>query len=146
MIIFTQTNDDIELKQAFNVRTQVFIEEQGISRDEEWDGLDSHATQFIAKNGDAVIATARVRFPAVEYAKIERMAVLKPFRNQGIGKQLLLSIEKHLMQKQIPKAILHAQWPAIPFYQACGYVRQGKSFFEADIKHVEMYKEFAFIK
>jgi hypothetical protein len=89
MIIFTQTNDDIELKQAFNVRTQVFIEEQGISRDEEWDGLDSHATQFIAKNGDA---------PAVQYA----------YACQD-GK-LLLKNTSAKDQVIIKKASIHVKW------------------------------------
>lgn len=142
MVIYKQTDDEIELNQAFEVRTRVFIEEQGVSRDVEWDGLDTNAIQFIAKNHDMVIATARVRFLSNSCAKLERMAVLKSFRKQGIGKQLLNTIEKNLINKQIPKIILHAQWSAIPFYQACGYAEIGEPFFEAAIKHIEMYKEF----
>ena len=139
-IICKQVANEMELKQAFEVRKLVFIEEQHIPEDEEWDGLDDSAVQFVAKNEDIVIGTARVRFPALDSAKIERMAVLKAFRKQGAGKELLHNIEIFLKQKQIPKAVLHAQWTAIPFYRKCGFVQTGKPFYEAEIKHIKMQK------
>ncbi|MCX6003884.1 MAG: GNAT family N-acetyltransferase [Chloroflexi bacterium] len=141
MIIYQQVNDELELKQAFEVRRKVFIEEQGISGDEEWDGFDDSALQFVAKNGDKVIGTARVRFPSADCAKIERMAVLKSFRKQGIGRGIISNIEELLKQRQIPHVILHAQWSAVPFYQSRGFVKTGKPFFEADIKHIKMRKK-----
>ena len=141
MIIYKQTIDESELKRAFEVRTKVFIEEQGISKEEEWDGLDDTAIQFVAKDNDKIVATARVRFPAADYAKIERMAVLKPFRRKGVGKKLLNAIEENLASRHIPQAVLHSQWSVVKFYQSCGYEEIGQPFFEADIKHIKMQKE-----
>ena len=140
-IIYKQVSNKLELKQAYEVRKLVFIEEQHIPEGEEWDGLDDSAVQFVAKNDNRVIGTARVRFPSPGYAKIERMAVLKAFRKQGVGRKILSTIEKFLRQKQIPLAVLHAQWTAIAFYQSCGFIKIGKLFYEADIKHIKMQKE-----
>jgi predicted GNAT family N-acyltransferase len=127
-IICKQVSNELELKQAFEIRKLVFIVEQHISEEEEWDGLDDAAIQFVAKNRDRVIGTARVRFPSSGYAKIERMAVLEVFRKQGVGRKILSTIEIFLRQKQIPLAVLHAQWTAIAFYKSW-------------IKHIKMQKE-----
>jgi predicted GNAT family N-acyltransferase len=140
-IICKQVSNALELKQAFEVRKLVFIEEQHIPEDEEWDGLDDSAVQFVAKDEDRVIGTARVRFPAPDSAKIERMAVLKAFRKHGAGRGILHNIEIFLKQKQISQVVLHAQWKAIPFYRKCGFVKTGKPFYEAEIKHIKMQKE-----
>ncbi len=140
-IIYKQVSNELELKQAYEIRKLVFIEEQHISEEEEWDGLDDSAVQFVAKNEDRVIGTARVRFPAPDNAKIERMAVLKSFRQQGVGREILYNIENFLRKKQIPKAVLNAQWTAIPFYRSCGFVKTGEPFYEAEIKHIKMQKE-----
>jgi predicted GNAT family N-acyltransferase len=140
-IICKQVNDELELKQAFEVRKLVFIKEQHIKEDEEWDGLDASAVQFVAKNETRVIGTARVRFPTMDSAKIERMAVLKPFRQQGVGRVILSTIEEFLKKKQIRKMELHAQWKAVPFYRSCGFTKTGEPFIEADIKHIKMQKE-----
>jgi len=140
-LVCHQTDDERELKQAFKVRKLVFIREQGISEHEEWDGLDGVAVQFVAEIDGKIIGTARLRFPEPDCAKIERMAVLKVFRRQGVGRQILNTIEEYLRQRQLPLAILHAQWTAIPFYQSCGYVGVGKPFCEAEIKHLKMQKE-----
>lgn len=120
----------------------MFIEEQGIPEHEEWDGLDETAVQFVAKIDDKIIGTARLRFPEAGYAKIERMAVLQSFRRQGAGRQILATIEEFLRQRCVQEAILHAQWTAIPFYQSCGYIKTGKPFYEAEIKHIKMQKKF----
>jgi predicted GNAT family N-acyltransferase len=141
IIICKQVSNELELKQAFEIRKLVFTKEQHISEDEEWDGLDASAVQFVAKNKTRVIGTARVRFPTTDSAKIERMAVLKPFRQQGLGREIISTIEKFLIQKQIRKIVLHAQWKVIPFYQSCGFTQTGEPFIEADIKHIKMQKE-----
>jgi predicted GNAT family N-acyltransferase len=78
--------DEAELEAALDLRRQVFVEEQGISGQLEFDGLDNQAIHIVAIDGDNVIGTARVRFLDDSQARIERMAVSKPFRRKGIGK------------------------------------------------------------
>jgi predicted GNAT family N-acyltransferase len=129
-----------EQQRAYSVRRQVFIVEQQIAENEEWDGLDDTALHFIALDGELVVGTARVRFPSAGYAKIERMAVLKPFRLQGFGRSILVCIEGELKKRRIGQAVLHAQVTAIPFYRFCGYEESGPIFLEADIEHVKMHK------
>lgn len=140
-IVCKRVNNELELKQAFEVRKSVFIKEQNISKDDEWDGLDDVATQYVAVNGKIVIGTARVRFLDSDNAKIERMAVLKPFRRIGVGREIINIIEQSLKQQNVSTAILHAQWEAIPFYISYGYKQIGDPFIEAGIKHVMMKKE-----
>ena len=143
-ITFKLVNNDYELQEAFNVRRLVFVEEQGIDEDIEYDGFDSEALHLIAKNNEQIIGTARLRFPGTGEAKIERMAVLKPFRRRGIGNGMMSFIDNELKVRQINHAVLHAQYVAIPFYEACGYCPTGLPFQEAGIKHIAMEKQLLF--
>jgi predicted GNAT family N-acyltransferase len=138
--VFKQVTSGAELKGAFSVRREVFIGEQKIAEEEEWDGLDEVCLQFIARNGKRIIGTARVRFPSPHEAKIERMAVPKAFRRQGVGTGILVCIEQELSKRGVPEAVLHAQITAAPFYRACGYIETGPHFSEAGIEHVKMRK------
>jgi predicted GNAT family N-acyltransferase len=126
-----------ELKKAMALRQAVFVEEQRIDEQEEYDGLDDSSQQFVVKKAGEVIGTARVRFVTGDCAKIERMAVLKPFRKQGAGKALLTFI---LARVEASQVILHAQWTAVPFYKACGFKEMNGPFVEAGIKHIKMVK------
>ena len=126
-----------ELKQAMALRQAVFVEEQRIDEQEEYDGLDDSSQQFVVKKAGEVIGTARVRFVTGDCAKIERMAVLKPFGKQGAGKALLTFI---LARVEASQVILHAQWTAVPFYKACGFKEMNGPFVEACIKHIKMVK------
>ena len=126
-----------ELKQAMALRHVVFVEEQRIDEQEEYDGLDDSSLQFVVKKAGEVIGTARVRFVTGDCAKIERMAVLNPFRKQGAGKALLTFILNNI---EAPQVMLHAQWTAIPFYKACGFKEMNGPFVEAGINHIKMVK------
>ena len=129
-----------ERKAALKVRKEVFVEEQGISTDEECDGLDGNALHLVVKYGDKVIGTARVRFAYRNQAKIERMAVLKSFRQRGIGRGIISFLIEQFSNKQVEQLILHAQYPAIAFYKSCGFEETGTPFWEAGIKHIKMVK------
>lgn len=127
-----------ELKDAFEVRRQVFTEEQGIPEDQVFDGWDDKAVHIIARDGEQVIGTARVRFVADKQAKLERMAVLKSFRGKGVGRGIMSFLIEELKRRQVAKVILHAQHDAIGFYKACGYKTVGRPFREVGIEHFEM--------
>ncbi len=129
---------DNELKEAFQVRKRVFVEEQGISEDLELDGNDSTALHMVVQYGERIIGTARVLFPTPGVAKIERMAILKTFRRKGIGSKIVSFLNGRLKIKKISKVIVHAQCPAVPFYKSCGFIESGTPFNEAGIPHIKM--------
>lgn len=129
---------DNELKEAFQVRKRVFVEEQGISEDLELDGYDSKALHMVVQYGERIIGTARVLFPTPGMAKIERMAILKTFRRKGIGSKIVSFLNGRLKIKKISKVIVHAQCSAVPFYKSCGFIESGTPFNEAGIPHIKM--------
>jgi len=129
---------DRELKDAFEVRRQVFIEEQGISEDLVFDDHDGEALHMVVKDGERIIGTARVLFLADNQAKLERMAVLKPFRRKGIGRRIISFLDADLRNKQVEQVVLHAQLGVVAFYKSCGFEESGLPFWEAGIKHLNM--------
>lgn len=138
--VFKQAITKAELSGSFAVRREVFIGEQKIAREKEWDGLEDVCLHFVAKQGKKVIGTARLRLPEPGHAKIERMAVLKPYRRHGVGAGILLLVEQAIKDRGIAEAELHAQITAVPFYLVCGYTEAGAHFYEAGIEHVKMVK------
>ncbi len=129
-----------ELKGAFEVRKQVFVEEQGIPEDLELDEYDMEAMHMVAKDGERIVGTARVLFLAASQAKLERMAILKPFRHRGIGKGIISFLDEEFKNRGIKQVVLHAQCSAVNFYKSCGFEESGSPFWEAGIKHVKMQK------
>jgi len=123
---------------ALAVRREVFVDEQGVSETEEYDGLDETAVHYVIADGDRIIATTRVRFPTATSAKLERMAVLKPFRRRGVGTRILASILDDLRTQRVELVVLHAQVQARDFYRSCGFEETGEPFHEAGIEHVKM--------
>jgi predicted GNAT family N-acyltransferase len=132
--------NDCELKGAFEVRKQVFVEEQGIPEDLELDEYDMEAMHMVAKDGERIVGTARVLFLAASQAKLERMAILKPFRHRGIGKSIISFLDEEFKNRGIEQVVLHAQCSAVNFYKSCGFEESGSPFWEVGIKHVKMQK------
>ncbi len=134
------TGDD-ELQEAFEVRKQVFVREQGISEDLVFDGHDREALQMVVKDSERVIGTARVQFLTDNQAKLERMAILERYRRKGIGNEMLLFLDAVWKDKQVQQVIIHAQLEVVPFYKLCGFNELGLPFQEASIKHIKMRKQ-----
>ncbi len=132
---------DVELQEAFKVRRQVFVREQGISEELVFDEHDREALHMVVKDGERVIGTARVQFLAGNQAKLERMAILKHYRRKGIGKEMLLFLDAVWKAKQVQQVIIHAQLEVVPFYKLCGFDELGLPFREAGIKHIKMRKQ-----
>lgn len=137
-LVYKLVTSERELKEAFEVRKKVFVEEQGISEHLELDGHDSEALHTVVKDGKRVIGTARVLFLTNNQAKLERMAILKPFRRQGVGRGIISFLNEELRNRQIVQIVLHAQYPVVAFYKSCGFLESGSPFFEAGIKHIKM--------
>ena len=137
--IYKLVEDEAELQGAYEVRRQVFVGEQGIAEELVFDSDEGGGEiNIIVKDGGAVIGTARVVFPAGNTAKIERMAVLKNYRDKGIGKGMIVFLHGELGRRQVKHIILHAQYQVMGFYQACGFKETGEPFEEAGIRHVKM--------
>lgn len=117
-----------------SVRRQVFIEEQEVPEELEWDDQDESAQHCIAILDSKAIATGRLQTDG----QLGRMAVLKPFRGHGIGSDILKFLI-HLHQNNSSKPItIHSQTHAIDFYKKLGFVIQGEEYFEAGIPHFTM--------
>lgn len=117
------------------IRTAVFIHEQQIPEDLEWDEFDLISMHVLALNSDEQpIGTARL----LPDGHIGRMAVLKEWRGKGLGTAMLLRILEELRNRHMQKAILNAQTTAIKFYEKFGFQVLGKEFTEAEIPHVKM--------
>ena len=131
-----------ELSLSFNVRTKVFIEEQGIDHKEEFipDEEKDARTYLIMKNGETV-GTIRYRFIDNEY-KIERFAILKEHRSNHYGKKAFGFFTEMLTKSFNPCIIsFHAQYYIKDYYKEFGFVEVGEPFMEAGVKHIKMMKK-----
>jgi len=134
-------DNESELKDAFRIRRRVFIIEQNIPPNLEYDEDDRTALHMLAKDRGKAIGTARVLFLSNNQAKLERLAVLKSFRGRGIGSEIISFLEKELKNQGVEKVMLHAQCRAIAFYKSCGFAETGTPFWEVGIKHIKMQKQ-----
>lgn len=131
-----------ELKEAARqVRTEVFIEEQRISVDMEWDEADETALHAVAFNRlGQPVATGRLLQHAPGVARIGRMAVSRVLRGSGLGRGILLALVQSAVRRSDREVLLHAQRSAEGFYSRLGFTPRGEPFDEAGIPHIEMSK------
>lgn len=116
------------------VRTVVFIEEQSVTPEFEWDDIDSTAVHLLAMYNNQAIGCLRI----IHYAKIGRMAVLKPWRGMGVGKMLLNEAIEICRQYGSKQIVLSAQTHAIHFYQQAGFQMTSGEYTDVHIPHVDM--------
>jgi predicted GNAT family N-acyltransferase len=119
-----------------HIRTTVFIEEQHVPIDMEWDEYDETCVHVIAETNEEPIGTARL----LESGQIGRMAVLKAYRNHGVATKMLekqLSIAKSLKMNAV---FLNSQIDVVEFYKKFGFVEEGGIFDDAGIPHRKMTK------
>ena len=129
------------LSDAFAVRRAVFIEEQGVSEDEEMDGRDDEASHVVAYDGDRPVGTARLRTVEAGVGKVERVAVRAADRGEGVGRALMVAVESLAADRGVETLKLHAQTRVEGFYEKLGYETKSEVFQEAGIDHVAMVKE-----
>jgi len=124
---------------ARRIRTQVFVQEQRIPQELEWDDADATALHAVAYNrlGQA-IATGRLLQLAPGVAKVGRMAVHQALRGCGIGQQVLHALLDAARVRGDREVVLHAQRSAEVFYREAGFSARGEIFDEAGIAHIEM--------
>jgi YbgC/YbaW family acyl-CoA thioester hydrolase len=121
------------------IRAEVFIAEQQIPADMEWDDADADAVHAVAFNRlGRALGTGRMLEHVPGVAKIGRMAVAASFRNGGVGRAVLDALLDAARARGDREAVLHAQITAAPFYERAGFARRGPVFDETGIAHVEM--------
>jgi predicted GNAT family N-acyltransferase len=120
------------------LRTSVFVHEQGVDPGLEQDGLDAISWHVVW--GDPPLATGRLVDPGGEVAlgRIGRMAVAAHARGQGHGSQVLAQLHEQARALGLVGIELHAQLHAAQFYDRAGYTRLGNPYTEAGIEHVSM--------
>lgn len=122
-------------EKCFHIRAVVFVDEQKVPLQEEMDGLDDTAVQYLLTVDNHALATARVRY-LDDIAKIERVAVLKGKRGLNMGKQLMEFIMNDIRQNpHIHLMKLGAQTQVIGFYEKLGFESYGDEFLDAGIPH-----------
>ncbi|MUV36498.1 putative N-acetyltransferase YjcF [Lentibacillus sp. JNUCC-1] len=136
-IIIVKTPEQREV--AFRIRHKVFIVEQNVPPEEEMDEFDETATHFVGYADGNPAAASRLRL-VDDYGKLERIAVLKEYRGNSYGKQIIQAMEDFIKQHKLPKAKLNAQTHAENFYKKLGYETISDTFMDAGIPHVTMIK------
>ena len=124
---------------ASAIRATVFIEEQGIAREDEWDAADADALHAVVHNHlGQPVATGRL-LPAVDgTAKLGRMAVHRVLRGTGVGRQVLEALLLASHQRGDRGVRLSAQRSAEGFYRRLGFVPVGEPYEEVGIPHLAM--------
>ena len=114
------------------IRELVFVVEQAVPSEIEWDGLDPMCLHALAedRNRDAV-ATGRLH-PS---GKIGRMAVVQKWRGHGVGAALLQHLIAAARERNLKDVYLHSQTRAMGFYARQGFIAEGDEFDEAGIPH-----------
>lgn len=125
--------DKLEQDAKF-IRKQVFIIEQNIPEEEEWDDQDMISDHFVVYDQDQPIATARL----LQNNSVGRVAVLKSYRGQGIGRMIMLEIIRQVHQQDRKFLQLSSQVHAISFYEKLGFSIQGDAYDECGIPHIKM--------
>ena len=122
-------------KELSKIRHLVFIVEQEVPREEEWDGRDKESWHWLASNALHLnIGTCRL----LPDGQLGRMAVIKEYRGFGVGTGLLKAAVIKAADLGFDKVYLHAQTHALEFYEHLGFTKTGKEFIEAGIPHFYM--------
>lgn len=139
MEFFKVKNKDM-LSDCFKIRQRVFVDEQHVPLEHELDEYEELATHVIGYDDEGKpVGCGRFR-PYEDKAKIERVAILKEYRNQGIGYHLMQAIEAIAKEENYTLVTLNAQVQAQSFYEKLGYSTEGTTFLEENIEHIKMSK------
>lgn len=139
-VILAETD---ELKQkAFNIREEVFVVEQRVPSEEEFDEYEATSRHMLVLDKqDHPIGASRWR-KTNKGIKLERFVVKSSARGQGIGQALVQATLDDITATAGTGNYLymHAQLPAITLYERFGFKKKGEQFLECDILHYLMEK------
>lgn len=136
--------NESQLKEYFDIRIRVFVDEQNVPLDLEYDEYDTPNHEAVTHIGafidDTMVGAMRL-IKNDRTLKVGRLAVLIANRKDGVGSAFLKYAEKQAENNGIEVLELGAQVAAMPFYEKNGYQAYGPVFLDADIDHIMMKKE-----
>ncbi|MER5192704.1 GNAT family N-acetyltransferase [Streptomyces sp. NPDC002755] len=140
--------DPADREACFAVRKEVFVGEQGVPEDLEYDAHDAGAVHVLAVREDGLpLGTGRLLHGEAAAARtggdpsvgsLGRLAVTREARGLGVGVALVRAIEEAARALGLTAVDLHAQTQALGFYERLGYVAYGPEDMEAGIPHRSM--------
>jgi predicted GNAT family N-acyltransferase len=134
---------EVDLSKAFQIRKAVFVEEQGVPLEDEFDEFDNlngQCEHILVYYEEKPVGTGRVRW-VDEFGKLERICILDTYRKLGIGKVIITALEEIAQERGAKKVKLHGQTQAEGFYKKLGYQTSSSVFIEDGIPHYLMTKE-----
>jgi predicted GNAT family N-acyltransferase len=137
-VVPIRAKDDLET--AFAIRRVVFVDEQNVPAEDEYDEFEATSQHFLAYLDGKPVGTARWRRTS-KGVKLERFAVLAEVRRRGVGQALVQAVLDDVFGQQpepIESVYLHAQLTAMPLYERFGFVAVGPQFDECGIQHYKM--------
>ena len=132
-----------DLKLAFAIRENVFVKEQGVPLEDEFDQFDTlkgDCEHILVHYNEQPVGTGRIRF-VDGVGKLERICILESFRKFGLGKIIIKALEEIAEEREATKVKLHGQTHAEGFYKKLGYSTASDIFIEDGIPHILMQKE-----
>ncbi|EGI78554.1 YbgC/FadM family acyl-CoA thioesterase [Hylemonella gracilis] len=125
---------------ASRVRTEVFVREQRIPAEMEWDVADQTAVHAVVFNRLGMpLATGRLlRDEEPGVGKLGRMAVHRALRGTRLGRDIVSALTQAAQQRGDRALVLHAQRSAEGFYARLGFEVRGEPYEEVGIPHVTM--------
>ncbi|GAA0786767.1 GNAT family N-acetyltransferase [Marinobacterium sediminicola] len=118
------------------IRETVFVHEQKVPPELEFDGLDGAALHVLALVNGQPVGTGRV----LEDGHIGRIAILEAFRGLGIGAQVVVALVDAAQKAGCTRVYLGSQTHAVEFYRKLGFTPYGEEFMDAGIPHIHMEK------
>ncbi|HDR7794691.1 TPA: GNAT family N-acetyltransferase [Bacillus luti] len=134
-----------DLEIAFHIRKEVFVKEQGVPLEDEFDTFDTigeSCKHILVYYNERPVGTGRIRF-VDGIGKLERICILKDYRKYGLGKVIIQGLEEIARNKDATKVKLHGQTQAEGFYKKLGYQTSSNIFMEDGIPHILMTKVLA---
>jgi predicted GNAT family N-acyltransferase len=132
-----------DLREAFHIRKEVFVKEQGVPPKDEFDQFDTlngFCEHILVQYNEQPAGTGRIRF-VDGVGKLERICILEPYRKFGLGKKIIKALEEIAEERGVSQVKLHGQKQAEVFYKKQGYQTSSNIFMEDGIPHILMLKE-----
>ncbi len=125
------------LSDCFYVREQVFVIEQNISKEDEYDGIDDQCPQVVGYVDNKPVATGRIVFKGGKY-NLGRICVLKEYRGFGYATLLVEEMINYLKKQGITEIHLSSQLYVKKLYENIGFKEYGNVYMDCNIEHISM--------
>ncbi len=130
---------DEQKTHAQPIRLEVFVKEQRVPLELEWDEFDAHSIHALAFDAHGTpVGTGRL----LPDGHIGRMAVLPSHRRSGVGSAILSALMQYSRNRGDHAVMLNAQIQVQEFYERHGFFREGEEFLDAGISHIRMRRIF----